>query len=70
MQCRYFIRETILSPDPKGQKYVQCLWCKHEHTPVTRKQAQAAVGGPLLKCDGDLAQCQVPEEFRPTASVG
>ncbi len=68
MTCRYYIRETILVQDPgASSKYLLCLWCKHEHSPVTRKRAQSPGAAQILKCDGDLARCEVPAEHRPNA---
>ena len=68
MTCPYYLRETIRvesrEPGKPGSKYVLCLWCKHEFSPVTRKRAKSADGNHLLQCEGDISRCQLPAEHR------
>ena len=67
MNCSYYMRETIrLEPSEgnPGTRYVLCPWCKHEFSPVTRKLSQSPGGNQLLRCEGDLSRCQLPEGHR------
>ena len=50
---------------PETPKFDPFPWCSHEHSPVSMRIATGSVGEHKLKCGGDLAKCQVLEQWRP-----
>jgi hypothetical protein len=40
-------------------------WCSHAHSAVSVQAAIQTTSGQALKCEGDVAKCILPPEWRP-----
>jgi len=59
-------RDSRMSGSESQMKQYQPFpWCSHEHSPVSMQIATETAGDHSLKCGGDLAHCQVQEQWRP-----
>lgn len=57
-------REVRSDRQSSGDSRVQVPYCIHKHSPFEEYVAKRGVigGAGVLRCGGDLARCQVPQE--------
>ena len=59
-----FIRSREISAQATGTT-VRVPYCTHHHSPAERHRVTRVVGGAnLLRCQGDVAACQIPAALR------
>lgn len=71
--CKYFKKHTVVTPSKQitshgqgsGDTYASTRYCLHPNSPVDIKQACGWGGASLLRCNGDISQCQLAPEFQP-----
>jgi hypothetical protein len=62
-------RSQQLTPDPDGAetKIIETPWCSHDPSPRPRSSVHSQRAKPL-RCGGDLDNCPLPPDQRPSPS--
>jgi hypothetical protein len=75
--CPYFevwrkqIPTRRSSPDEVSHHEIKIPYCTHNNSPATLEAARQSLGkAAVLKCDGIIKRCPLPESVRPAAQTG